>query len=79
MLLLHLLLIFKTTAQRVPIITFNTLSVQERRKLSAYVFCVRTPINPTTNARLDRNQLFWSGRQVKRVYQRRKQYAKILV
>ena len=34
---LHLLLMFVTMAHRVPIICFNTLSVQEREKLSAYV------------------------------------------
>ena len=36
---------FKTTAHKIPITTFSTLSVQERRKLSAYVSYIWTPIS----------------------------------
>ena len=51
-----------------------------KKKALCVCFFVRTLINPQQQTFfLDRNQLFRSGRRVKRVYQRRKQYAKIPV
>ena len=78
----HLLLMFKTTDQRVPMKTFNfnTLSVMERRRLSVYVsfMYLNFDCKPQQTFPSVRNQLFCSGRQVKRMYQRRKKMQKFL-